>query len=43
MREEGLLTTRREGQTVWYRILDPRTETLLETLHSLYCRMPKKI
>lgn len=43
MREEGLLTTRREGQTIWYRILDPRTETLLETLHSLYCRIPKKI
>lgn len=38
MREEGLLTTRRDGQTIWYRIIDPRTEALLETLHSLYCR-----
>jgi ArsR family transcriptional regulator len=41
MRDEGLVTTRRHAQTIWYRIADPRTETLLETLHSLYCRVPK--
>ena len=27
MREEGIVTYRRESQTLWYRIADPRTET----------------
>lgn len=38
MREEGLVTYRREAQTLWYRIADPRVEELLATLHRLYCR-----
>jgi ArsR family transcriptional regulator len=38
MREERLVTFRRDGQTLWYRIADPRVETLLATLHRLYCR-----
>lgn len=38
MREEGLVAFRRDGQTLWYRIADPRTETLLATLYDLYCR-----
>ncbi|MDX5361244.1 MAG: metalloregulator ArsR/SmtB family transcription factor [Alphaproteobacteria bacterium] len=38
MREEGLVVTRREAQTIWYRIGDPRVGRLLEVLHSLYCR-----
>jgi ArsR family transcriptional regulator, virulence genes transcriptional regulator len=38
MREEGLVTFRRESQTLWYRIADTRTETLLATLYSLYCK-----
>ena len=37
MREEGLVATRRESQSIWYRISDPRTETLLGTLQKLYC------
>ncbi|TAJ96575.1 MAG: transcriptional regulator [Reyranella sp.] len=37
MREEGIVAFRREAQTVWYRIGDPRIETLLSTLHRLYC------
>jgi ArsR family transcriptional regulator len=37
MREEGLLAFRREAQVLWYRIADPRCETLLATLHHLYC------
>jgi len=41
MREEGLVTTRRDAQTIWYRIADPRIERLLETLHDLYCRGSK--
>src|SRR6476469_1595242 len=38
MREEGLVTYRRESQTLWYRIADPRIEDLFATLHMLYCR-----
>ena len=37
MRDEGLVTFRREGQSLWYRIADPRIETLLATLYQLYC------
>jgi ArsR family transcriptional regulator len=40
MREEGLVATRREAQTIWYRIADPRIERVLTTLHELYCRQP---
>lgn len=38
MREEGLVTFRREAQTLFYRIADPRVRTLLETLQALYCQ-----
>jgi ArsR family transcriptional regulator len=37
MREEGIVAFRREAQTLWYRIGDARIETLLSTLHRLYC------
>ena len=38
MRDEGLVAFRREGQTLWYRIADPRVEALLATLYELYCK-----
>lgn len=38
MREEGIVAFHREAQTLWYHIADPRVETLLATLHRLYCR-----
>lgn len=38
MREEGIVTFRRDAQSLWYRIADPRVETLLATLHRLYCQ-----
>ena len=37
MRDEGLLTFDRDGQTLYYRIADPRISTLLDTLYSVYC------
>ena len=37
MREEGIVAFRREAQTLWYRIADPKVETLFATLHRLYC------
>jgi ArsR family transcriptional regulator len=38
MRDEGIVTFRRESQTIWYRIADQRIEQLFATLHSLFCR-----
>lgn len=40
MREDGLVAFRRDSQVLWYRIADPRCETLLATLHDLYCKEP---
>lgn len=37
MRSEGLVTFRRESQTLWYRIADARIEQLFATLHKLFC------
>jgi len=37
MRQEGLVAFRRDGQTLWYRIADPRVEELFATLHRLFC------
>ena len=42
MREEGIVTYRRESQTLWYRIADTRIEDLLATLHKLYCKPNKR-
>lgn len=37
MREEGLITFRRESQTVHYRIADPSVKRLMATLKDIYC------
>jgi DNA-binding transcriptional ArsR family regulator len=42
MRDEGLVTYRRDSQTLWYRIADTRIEDLLATLHKLYCKPNKR-
>ena len=43
LREEGLVATRREGQTIFYSLADPKAARVLETLASIYCppRKPK--
>jgi ArsR family transcriptional regulator len=38
MRDDNVVTFRRESQTLWYRIADPRIEQLMTELHRLYCR-----
>ena len=38
LREEGVVATRRDGQTMFYRLADPQVSRVLETLHDLYCR-----
>lgn len=37
MREEGLLSFRREAQTLYYRIESPDVEKLIATLKLLFC------
>jgi DNA-binding transcriptional ArsR family regulator len=37
MREDGLVATRREAQTVFYRIADPNARRVLALLKSIYC------
>lgn len=37
MREEGLVTFRREAQTLYYYIQNPAVEKVVTTLKSIYC------
>ena len=37
LRADRIVATRREGQTIFYRIIDPATLQLLETLADLFC------
>lgn len=37
MREEGLVTYRREGTTLYYRIEDPKVGRVIALLQELYC------
>lgn len=37
LREQGLVTFRRESQTLYYSVADPKAEQLLELLRDLFC------
>lgn len=37
LREEHLVATRKEAQTVFYRVCDPKADQLLALLHDLFC------
>ncbi|MEM8630816.1 MAG: metalloregulator ArsR/SmtB family transcription factor [Pseudomonadota bacterium] len=37
LRSEGLVTTRRDGKTVYYRLADERAKRLLATLYEIFC------
>ena len=38
LREQGLVSFRRQAQTLFYRLSDPRAGEVLELLHELFCR-----
>lgn len=38
LRAEGLVTTRRDSQTIYYRLSSGPAEQLLASLHDIYCR-----
>lgn len=37
MRDEGLVTYRRDAQTLYYRIANPDVEKLVATLNAIFC------
>jgi ArsR family transcriptional regulator len=37
LREEGIVTTRRASQTVWYRIAEPAALKVVATLAEIFC------
>jgi ArsR family transcriptional regulator len=37
LRTEGIVATRREGQTIFYRLDDPAAMRVIETLAELFC------
>ena len=37
LRRDELVATRREAQTIYYRLADDRVETVMETLYQLFC------
>jgi ArsR family transcriptional regulator, virulence genes transcriptional regulator len=37
LRQEGLVATRREATTIYYRIASDRVRTILRTLHGMFC------
>jgi len=38
LREEGLVATRREGVSIFYRISNPDAARILGVLHEIYCK-----
>ena len=37
LRKDGLVTARRDGQTIWYSIGSPQARELVRTLYRVYC------
>jgi ArsR family transcriptional regulator, virulence genes transcriptional regulator len=37
LREEGMVSTRREGQSIYYGLASPPARRIIETLHAVYC------
>jgi len=37
LRRGGMVATRRESQTIYYRLYDPKVRMIIETLHTMFC------
>jgi DNA-binding transcriptional ArsR family regulator len=37
LREDGLVTTRREAQTIYYTLASGPSQRIIDTLHGIYC------
>lgn len=40
LRDEGMVSTRRESQTIWYRLVDGPAQAVIATLYGVYCAPP---
>lgn len=43
LRDEGLVSTRREAQSVWYSLPDGPAQAIIATLHGIYCAPRKSV
>ena len=41
LRQQGLVDTRRESQTIHYRLADGPARRIIEVLHDIYCAVPE--
>ncbi len=41
LRRDGLVRSRRDGQTIWYAIASEPAQRVLETLASIFCAVPE--
>jgi len=41
LREDGLVSTRREAQTIYYALASGPARQIIETLHGIYCAAPR--
>jgi DNA-binding transcriptional ArsR family regulator len=37
MKSEGWVTSRKDGNYVYYRILDPKVKKLIQAMHKIFC------
>jgi DNA-binding transcriptional ArsR family regulator len=37
LRDEGMVSTRRESQTIWYRLVEGPAQGVIATLYRIYC------
>lgn len=42
LREQGLVATRREGKSIYYRLASPQAMAVLQTLDEQFCSPPPK-
>lgn len=41
LRKDGLVRTRRDGQTIYYSLASPAAAKVIQTLHDIYCAAAK--
>ena len=42
LRKDGIVSARRDGQTIWYSIASAPARAVLETLYGVYCAPPSE-
>ena len=41
LREQGLVSTRRQAQTIWYALVDGPSQRIMLALYGIYCPVPR--